>query len=69
MNKPLSVIIQEAKAEVMTTINRLGLPAELADLVLTSVLSDVRGQLTLGVLNYSKQLENENNKKEGEEDV
>lgn len=69
MNKPLSVMVQEAKAAVMTVINRMGLPAELADLVLTSVLSDVRGQLALDVLNYSKQLEIENNKKEeGESD-
>jgi len=67
MNKPLSVIVQEAKAEVMTVINRMGLPVELADLVLSSVLSDVRGQLTLEVLNYSKKIEQEINKQEGDE--
>lgn len=68
MNKPLSVMVQEAKAEVMTVINRMGLPVELADLVLSSVLSDVRGQLTLDVLNYSKNLEQTMNTKDGEED-
>lgn len=67
MNKPLSVMVQEAKAEVMTVINRMGLPVELADLVLSSVLSDVRGQLTLEVLNYSKKIEQEINKQEGDE--
>ena len=67
MNKPLSVMVQEAKAEVMTVINRMGLPIELADLVLSSVLSDVRGQLTLEVLNYSKKIEQEINKQEGDE--
>lgn len=67
MNKPLSVMVQEAKAEVMTIINRIGLPVELADLVLSSVLSDVRGQLTLEVLNYSKKIEQEINKQEGDE--
>ncbi|WP_092977813.1 hypothetical protein [Ruminococcus sp. YE282] len=67
MNKPLSVMVQEAKAEVMTVINRIGLPVELADLVLSSVLSDVRGQLTLEVLNYSKKIEQEINKQEGDE--
>lgn len=67
MNKPLSVMVQEAKAEVMTVINRMGLPVELADLVLSSVLSDVRGQLTLEVLNYSKKIEQERNKQEGDE--
>lgn len=67
MNKPLSVIVQEAKAEVMTVINRMGLPVELADLVLSSVLSDVRGQLALEVLNYSKKIEQEINKQEGDE--
>lgn len=67
MNKPLSVIVQEAKAEVMTVINRMGLPVELADLVLSSVLSDVRGQLALEVLNYSKKIEQEINKREGDE--
>ena len=68
MNKPLSVIVQEVKAEIMTVINRRGLPVELADLVLSSVLSDVRGQLTLDVLNYSKNLEQTMNTKDGEED-
>lgn len=67
MNKPLSVMVQEAKAEVMTVINRMGLPVELADLVLSSVLSDVRGQLALEVLNYSKKIEQEINKQEGDE--
>ena len=67
MNKPLSVMVQEAKAEVMTVINRMGLPVELADLVLSSVLSDVRSQLTLELLNYSKKIEQEINKQEGDE--
>ena len=64
MNPPLSVMVQEAKARVLTVINDMSLPAEMADLVLTSVLSDVRGQLTLEMLNYSKQIEK---KKDDEE--
>lgn len=68
MNTPLSVLIQEAKGKVLTVINESGLPPALADLVLTSVLSDVRGQMNLEMLNYSKEVQSELEKKSKEKE-
>lgn len=59
MNPSLSVLLHQAKGKVVTAINESGLTPELADLVLSSVLSDVRGQENLELLNHSKQLEAE----------
>ena len=55
----LLIILHQAKGKVVTAINESGLTPELADLVLSSVLSDVRGQENLELLNHSKQLEAE----------
>lgn len=57
MNPSLSVLLHQAKGKVVTAINESGLTPELADLVLSSVLSDVRSQENLELLNYSKALE------------
>ena len=57
MTPNLSVLLHQAKGKVMTAINESGLTPELADLVLSSVLSDVRSQENLELLNYSKALE------------
>jgi hypothetical protein len=57
MNPSLSVLLHQAKGKVLTAINESGLTPELADLVLSSVLSDVRSQENLELLNYSKALE------------
>lgn len=57
MTPSLSVLLHQAKGKVVTAINESGLTPELADLVLSSVLSDVRGQENLELLNYSKALE------------
>ena len=59
MKPSLSVLLHQAKGKVVTAINESGLTPELADLVLSSVLSDVRGQENLELLNHSKQLEAE----------
>ena len=59
MTPSLSVLLHQAKGKVVTAINESGLTPELADLVLSSVLSDVRGQENLELLNHSKQLEAE----------
>lgn len=59
MNPSLSVLLHQAKGKVLTAINESGLTPELADLVLSSVLSDVRSQENLELLNHSKQLEAE----------
>lgn len=59
MTPNLSVLLHQAKGKVVTAINESGLTPELADLVLSSVLSDVRGQENLELLNHSKQLEAE----------
>ena len=53
----LLIILQQAKGEIVTAINRMGLTPELADLVLSSVLSDVRGSENLELLNNVKSLE------------
>ena len=57
MKPSLSVLLHQAKGKVVTAINESGLTPELADLVLSSVLSDVRSQENLELLNYSKALE------------
>lgn len=53
----LLVILQQARGRIVTAINESGLTPELADLVLSSVLSDVRGQENLELLNHSKSIE------------
>ena len=70
MTPSLSVLLHQAKGKVVTAINESGLTPELADLVLSSVLSDVRGQENLELLNYSKALEAQlqEMQKEGQQD-
>ena len=53
----LLIILQQARGKVVTAINESGLTPELVDLVLSSVLSDVRGSENLELLNNVKSLE------------
>lgn len=54
MNKPLNIVIQEARnmivSDINKTISKTGIPPYLLELILTSVLADIREQKSAEIM-------------------